>query len=309
MIPPYLRRILKSPDTFFKSSIPSAIALCVCCLCFWACGSEPDADLTKDESIDVLNTVCSVTGFPDTVTGNSLHTVTYQWEKLPEMQKEKPLMAKVHFVNSDDRILFQDDHRLPVNKKTYQRELLIPLIPRSQRVRMLAGLFIPQSNVKLAVNNADGHTGTKVEVASFVVTPPLHIDDLPEARISYGPGWHQKEFGEGPNDAWRWMSKQAQCTLKGADRELILYMHGWTPSDKLGDSIDLELTLDGEPLGMYQDLDGEFIIKRVIPDDMLADGDSGELVITASKSFVPSELEDTDDTRELSIMVKQLYFN
>jgi len=274
------------------------------------CGCQKSTDVQNadTDAYTVLDTRCRITGFPDTVTGNSLQSITYQWSNLPESSETGKFMVKVHFVNSEGTVLFQDDHFLQ-GKSEYTRELLIPLISRSQKVTMMIGLYVPDSSVKYSIHNSDGQTGPKVPVAQFTVTPPLHIDDLPEARISYGEGWYQKEFGPGANNTWRWISERAECKLKGADRDLILYIHGWVPDDRLDGPVSLALSLDGNPLGVYENLNGEFIIKRVIESSSINNGEFADLTITVDKSFTPSDFEKTDDTRSLSVMIRQFYFN
>lgn len=305
----YHRKMHRSVDQFFKFKAAALLATFMFVSLLVGCGDETGDALRDNADVEVLNTSCRVTGFPDTVTGNSLQTIQFNWIDVPESHQKQKFMVKVHFVNSEDTIIFQDDHILPDTFASYQREILIPLIPRSQKVTMLAGLYIPGSDVRYAIQNSQDISGNKVPVAQFTVTPPLHIDDLPEARISYGSGWYQKEFGESSNDSWRWISQTAECKLKGADRDLILYLHGFVPEDRLNGAVTLELLLDGEILGRYEDLTGEFIIKRVIENSQIQNGEFGELTIVADKSFMPAEIEQTDDTRSLSVMIKQFYFN
>ncbi|MBN1296277.1 hypothetical protein JXA80_05820 [bacterium] len=263
----------------------------------------------SQESIEHLQSVCTVEGIPDSVTGNSLHTVTFSWQNIPQNLLEQNVMVKVHFANSDGKILFQDDHVLPSPPTSYSREILVPLIPRRQKIQAMVGLYLNESTQKFSIQNASGGSGTKVIVREFTVAPPMNIDDLPEARIVFGDGWHQKEFGPGSNNSWRWMSSRGVCQLKGADRDLTLYLHGWVPIDKLNGPVSMELVLDGQSLGVYPNLSDEFIIKRVIEKGTIVNGEMAELVLSSDKGFRPTDFEETSDSRELSVMIKQFDFN
>jgi len=308
MMQPFQKAIKGLSEEFSKKSLCFFLmALFV----FAGCGKQDKKNTgLKKTQIDTKVT-CEVSGLSESVTGNTLRNVTYNWTNLDSLENRHELMVKVHFLNSDGKVLFQDDHNLPKSKDvvSYTRELLVPLIPRKQTVVLKTGLFLPKSDKKFLISNKSGAKSNKVEVATFVISPPLRIDDLPEARLTFSDGWYEKEYGKSPTDSWRWIGPESKCFLKGADRDLVFYLRGWIPSKNIENPLNLTMSLNGEELGKYSALAEEFIIKRVIPDELIKDGKTGELTIRVDGSFKPAESGDAADSRELSIMVKEIYFN
>jgi hypothetical protein len=266
--------------------------------------SIPDDAIIKDLSV-------AVSKLPDVVYGNSLHKIEYSWTFDTNSAPENDLMVKVHFVNDDDRVVFQDDHRLPnqSRQRKYIRNILVPLIPRPQNIRMLVGVYHPDMPNRYFIPDGAGNYKNKVETQTFKVTPPLYLDDLPEARVNFGEGWYQKEYGPNHLDSWRWISNKAHCLLKGADRDLVLFIHGWVPEDVYDEPIELSLYLAGNSIGEYTELMSDFIIRLQITPEQILPNETEELVIQTNKSFQPAQLGNSHDTRDLSVMIKQFYFN
>ncbi|MBN1879803.1 hypothetical protein JW823_06805 [bacterium] len=276
-----------------------------------SCSPDQKDAMITDSMGQKIDVKVSVEGIPSVITGNSLQTVKYDWSLVSSESLSDQLSVKVHYVNDDNRIIFQDDHSLPSlgPNISYIRDVLIPLIPRPQNIHMLIGLYSKNSDLKYVIPDETGVYKNKIKVISFKVTPPLYVDDLPEARVAFGEGWYQKEFSANQTESWRWMGKQAHCRLKGADRDLTLYIHGWIPEDRFPNKLTLELDLKDETIGTYSDLSGEFIIKLDIANERIANNETEELTITANDSFTPSESEDSDDNRVMSAMIKSFYFN
>ncbi len=310
MISRFLKTIKVSTVQFCKQVKHLRILLSILfILSTLACQNR--AKVNSVEEGTKLEVIFHAGGLPDVVFGNTLQTVDYQWEFLRSDQPLSNLRVKVHFVNEDNRILFQDDHALPTDRlvQSYSRMLLIPLIPRPQKIKMMVGLYKSDSSEPLYIPDKTGKFLNKIEVLAFRVDPPRYVDDLPDARITYGEGWYQKEFSPDQTDSWRWISNEARCLLKGADRDLTLYIHGWIPPNVFDENISLSLALGGENLGTYTDLSGDFIIKMDITENQIRPNETEELVIRASQSFQPSAIEGSDDTRILSAMIRQFYFN
>lgn len=310
MISRFLKQTKAFPARFYNQTMNLRILFSfLCVLLITACQNH-----TELQSIDEgakLELSVQVIGLPDVITGNTLHKIDYQWQNLKPSQPLTNLMVKVHFVNDDNRILFQDDHALPTEElgKSYSRMLLIPLIPRPQNIKMMVGLYKADSFEALFIPDKAGNYLNKLEVSAFRLDPPRYVDDLPDARITYGDGWHQKEYTPDQTDSWRWISDEAHCLLKGADRELTLYIHGWIPPEIFDEKFSLKLILGGENLGIYTDLSNDFIIKLDINEEQIRPNETEELIIQASHSFQPSEIDGSDDTRVLSAMIRQFYFN
>lgn len=309
----YLKRTQKQLAQFSRKVVLYYFSPQVILLLLFFAGCSTKQSEAENSNVDLIqtNVICSIEGIPDVVTGNSLQTVEYSWSNTDQFESKDNLMVKVHFVNADNKILFQDDHVFLSDKSRflYKREVLIPLIPRTQIVRMMVGLFESGSDTKYSMKNDKDLAGKKVEVFRFTVKPPLNIDDLPEARITFDQGWYPKEYGSSPNDSWRWIGPISKCQLKGADRDLTLYLHGWVPSEQINKPVTLSFSLNGDELGVYSSLSGEFIIKRVIENKLIENNKIAELLIKADSYFSPADSGNIEDSRELSVMIKTIYFN
>lgn len=306
------RKIRRSLVRYYNPGTSRFLLLIPLCLCLLACNQS-----SKDTATDSIGAGQKIdvkvlaSGIPPVITGNSLQSVQYSWSFTDINTIPDNLTVKVHFVNDENRVVFQDDHPLPTIESSivYTRDLLVPLIPRPQDIHMLVGLYHKDSADKFLVPDNQGQYKNKIELQVFKVTPPLYVDDLPEARIAFGEGWHQKEFSANQQDSWRWIAEEAHCRLKGADRDLTLYIHGWIPEDRFPEKMGLTLFLKNDAIGIYEDLSGEFIIKLQVPKGLIAEGETEELVIKASDSFVPSQTDQSNDTRVMSAMIKDFYFN
>ncbi len=276
-----------------------------------ACQKDSVSTEAIPEDAVILDINVSVKELPDTVYGNSLHEIQYSWSETMDNMFNDDLMVMVHFVNDDNRVVFQDDHPLPdeSHRQSYIRNVLVPLIPRPQNIRMMVGLYQPDSTERFYIPDHEGNYQNKIKTQKFKVTPPVYLDDLPEARITFGEGWYQKEYDPKHVDSWRWISDEAHCLLKGADRDLLLYIHGWAPNDVFEKPLSLSLFLAGENIGTYTDLTDDFIINLQITPEQIHPNETEELVIQSNQSFSPAEFGDSLDNRDLSVMIKQFYFN
>lgn len=300
----FLRKTLKSLVKYCKLA---AALLPLLLITLSGCAPEKTADET---AIDT-GAICIVSDYSPKMTGNTLQSFTYSWKNTEKIVNLKNLMAKVHFTNSDGKILFQDDHALfpDLMNKAYTREILIPLIPKTQTITVKVGLFIPGKSDRFLIQNAEAVTGKKISTASILVSPPRNLDDLPEARITFGNGWYEKEYGKGIADSWRWMGPVSECQLKGADRDLILYIRGWIPPENLKENMTISLALNGDDIGTTSPLKDNFIIKRMISANLIPDGEFASLSLSCSSSYKPSDYGHEDDSRDLSVMIKDIYFN
>ncbi|MBN1356843.1 hypothetical protein JXA40_11325 [bacterium] len=252
----------------------------------------------------------------DRVQGNSLLNIAYSWTIGPEYNSpESPLLAKVHFLNSDGEILWQDDHA-PEPGTTewkagqiyrYERIVYVPLIPRISQITMVMGLYGAGEN-RYSLNGT-AYRKDKYPIGVFTVSPPRKPEDLPEAKIEFLEGWYSAERNIATKDSWRWMKNRGLCRLKNPHREATLYLQGWVPTDIYTKPSALILNINGVEYKQYRNLNYKFEIMETIPTDLFEESESLALELITDHSYVPAERELGLDPRHLALMFKRVYFN
>ncbi|MBN1549996.1 hypothetical protein JW979_00945 [bacterium] len=252
------------------------------------------------------------------VYGNSLLHATYRWKTgTTFLPPDGSLMAKVHFTDDKGNILIQDDHSLllqgikdwkPDQTYDYKRIVYIPLIPRITKLDILIGVYQPDDDTRFFLE-ATPAVRDKYKVGEITVYPPRNPEDLPEAKIEFGEGWHNAEFNTADKSKWRWMAGKAVCRLKNPHRNAELFLRGWIPTEDLGQPSNITILINGEPFRTYENYKGNFDILESISQSMFNDQDMIELTIETDKTYVPAEIGKNDDQRRLGIMVRIMYFN
>ncbi|MFY0518399.1 ArnT family glycosyltransferase [Lysinibacillus sp. UGB7] len=105
-------------------------------------------------------------------------------------------------------------------------------------------------------------------------------------------GWHEAE-GD-----YRWINKNATSIFKSGNLGELL-LEGIVPERY--DEITLSINIDGERISEEVLKAGDFQIKKEIPKNKII-----EIEINTDKSFVPKEDGNSNDIRELSIIVKRM---
>jgi hypothetical protein len=293
----------------------------VCFIVFFLLGAaachSPDKgkhEKTIEYHLDVAPSISIDT---DKLTGNSLIKLKYRWKTGKDfVQPLEALLAKIHFVDAQGEIYFQDDHTIspspshwkPDEEYSYERNLYIPLIPRIIQLNVLMGLYDPLKPAKYFLDGT-AFSRDKYLVGKISVSPPQKADDLPGARIEYAEGWYGIERDAALKSSWRWMGERSVCTLKNPGREAQLFIKGWVPTASLSKASNIKITLGGRELCQYKSIENEFETIFAIGTDEFKDNATLPLVIETDASYVPSETGKSTDNRRLGIMIKNLYFN
>ena len=126
----------------------------------------------------------------------------------------------------------------------------------------------------------------------------------PEPDVAYKSGFFDLERDSA--GSWRWMSEQGTVRLKNTGKDMKLRIVGTTPLAQIKATPNLKVTFNGETLEEFAakaEVDKEF----VIPAAKQGSGTASELVISASKSFVPKQFDPkSNDERKLSFSLRQL---
>ena len=287
------------------------ILLVVICSC-----NKPKSDSENVTSYH-LAVVPEVKFDKDRVYGNSLIHVTYTWKTLENFQSiTQPVIVKVHFVDSDGVIFWQDDHALtpPINgwqpgeNYTYERIVYVPMIPRITQISILLGLYEPDAK-SLYFLQATPVKKDWYNLGKITVSPPRSPDNLPGAKIEHLKGWYEMERNVVTKSSWIWMSDHSEMSLKNPGRDAELFMRGWIPTSVFQEPATITLKFDGKEFRTYSNVTDTFEIYEKIPVSLFEDKESMILEIDTDHSYVPAEIGASSDSRKLGLMFKNIYFN
>ena len=126
----------------------------------------------------------------------------------------------------------------------------------------------------------------------------------PEPAVAYTQGFYDLE--QDGATTWRWMSDRGVVRLKNTGKDMKLRLVGRAPAVELKGEQKLTVSLNGEKL---EEISGKDDLQKeiIVPATKQGSTPASELVITASKFFVPKELSaKSNDTRKLAFSLQQL---
>lgn len=215
----------------------------------------------------------------------------------------------VHFLDSDQELIFTDDHNPPKATTTwqpgevvtYRHTMFIPVYPYIGQTTVLVGLYDPETGKRLPLaGENNGQRAYKVGTMEL----------LPQSEnvfLIFKEGWHPAEVA--PDNAtveWQWTKKDALLSLRNPlrDATLFLDLNGRTdlvPNQsltvKIGDQV-----LDAFALPVGE----ERMIRRVpISAAQFGKGEMVDIALQVSETFVPARLPSarSSDPRELGVRV------
>lgn len=235
--------------------------------------------------------------------------LTYRFVVAPDAPAfEKDYRVLVHFLDSDDQLMWTDDHNPPTptrewkpgQRVEYTRMMFVPQFPYMGPTTVRMGLYDPETGARLPLGGEnDGQRGYKVGT----------IELLPASEnvfIQFKDGWHNAEVA--PDNAqieWQWTKKTATLSLRNPRKDATLFLHydgrpdlvpGQTVTVRIGDTV-----LDAHPLANTDE-----VIRRIpITAAQFGDAENVDVVIDNSAAFVPASTPaaQSGDPRELGIRV------
>ncbi|MGQ9618426.1 MAG: hypothetical protein ACUVUG_05630 [Candidatus Aminicenantia bacterium] len=240
-----------------------------------------------------------------------LTKVKYTWNLKDNFKGfNKNLYAFVHFSDSNNRIILQDDHLPPVettkwkagDRFEYEREIFLPKF-----IDEFDPSFKGEEEVKLTIGLWDPfNPSTKhiVLIKKLKFQPPPV--DTPE--IIFENGWYPEERDPQRNISWRWTSKEAKCTMDNPRRETLLWIKGGVNKAIFQDQ-RVVFIINERVIDDFIPETGEFDRRYYLTPDELEDNDEVILTIRTDKTFIPSKsIPNSTDPRELGVMIYLIYF-
>lgn len=236
--------------------------------------------------------------------------VTFRFEVLPGAKIDGNYRVMVHFVDSDDELMWTDDHDPPTPTSQwkpgqsiqYPRTLFVPVYPYLGKATVQVGLYDPNNQQRLALGGRDG--GQK---AYAVATLEL----LPQSDgifLVYGDGWHDQEVAqENSVEEWRWTTREAHVSFRNPQRDLVVYLDADARTDVFDSPQQVSLRIGDQAVDTFQIQNAaRFLHRTKVSASALGTGEMVELTIAMDKAFVPAE-HGGSDRRELGIRVFHVF--
>jgi len=241
--------------------------------------------------------------------------ITYTWTL---EAGAKPLgqdyRALVHFLDSHEVILFDDDHTPvpppstwePGKTYTYTRTRFIPLYPYVGEVEVRMGLYPFPGRGERPVLKGEDKGFREYKVATLELLPQTE-----NIFLVYKEGWHNPEtHPENPAIERTWTKKEALVSFKNPRKDVVVYLEADTCVKCFPQTPVLTVSI-GEGVGARIPIEEPQVFLRKIKVGAAALGDDEwvDLRLAMSGSFVPKELDPplNNDDRELGLNVYHLH--
>jgi hypothetical protein len=219
----------------------------------------------------------------------------------------------VHFLDSDDELLWTDDHDPPVpttrwkpgERVEYVRTVFIPVFPYVGPVTVRMGLYSTQDGRRLPLS------GEAPEQRSYKVATIDLVPRPEEGFIVFKDGWHAAEVAhDNPAVEWQWSRRQATLSFRNPRRDAVLYLHLDGRPDLVGRPQQVTLRIGEAVVDTFEVATREEIVRKVpIAAAQFGEGEAVDLGIEVSETFVPARIPaaDSRDSRELGIRLFHVY--
>jgi hypothetical protein len=235
--------------------------------------------------------------------------ITYKWVVASDAKFEEDYRVMVHVVDTDDEMIWNDDHSPEVPTRQwkpgqtiqYTRTIFVPVYPYVGEADIEVGLYSPTTGKRLTLTgNTKGQHAYKV--ARLQLQP--QTENLPSV---FKEGWHPAEVAEHNQSVqWQWTKKDATFTFKNPKKDCVFYFDADNPGSAFTEPQHVQMTLNGAPLIDFTVEPGKRELKRIpIKADQLGQAEMAELLIAVDKTYVPALLPaaNSKDPRELGIRV------
>ncbi|MBI3264620.1 MAG: hypothetical protein HYZ58_15960 [Acidobacteria bacterium] len=234
--------------------------------------------------------------------------VSYRWVVEPHARFDQDYRVMVHFLDSDEELMWTDDH-LPPKPTTqwkagetveYTRTMFVPIYPYIGKATVVVGLYSVTTQTRLPLIGEDrGQRSYKV----------ADIQLLPQTEnvfVIYKDGWHPAEVAEdNPAVDWQWTKKDSVLAFRNPKRDCLLYLSLDGQPSGLPDPQTLTISIGGQTLDSFGVGRDQILRKTPITTAQLGTADMVELRLQVDKTIVPAALPGAKsrDPRDLGVRV------
>jgi len=215
----------------------------------------------------------------------------------------------VHFLDSDDELMWTDDHNPPVpttqwkpgQTVEYTRTMFVPFYPYLGSATVEMGLYSASSSTRLPLGGED-HGQRSYRVGKLELLPQTE-----NVFVIFRDGWHGVETAaENAAVEWQWTRKDATLSVRNPKRDVTFYLHLDSPGGIFEEPQQVEVTLGGQAIDSFTLHPKEELIRKIpLTAAQLGAADVVDLKIHVDKTFVPAVISGgrSTDPRELGVRV------
>lgn len=233
--------------------------------------------------------------------------VTYRFTVAPNAKFDDAYRVFVHFMDSDDELMWSDDHMPPTPTTQwqpgqtieYKRTLFVPVYP-----------YIGQTSVRMGLYSKDKRVPLNGEEAGSRAYKVGTIELLPQSEnvfVIFKDGWHTAEVAQdNPAIMWQWTKKVATLAFKNPKRDVWFYLNLDGRPDLLSGPQDVTVSVGDQVIDTFKVPDREPVMRKVsISAAQLGAGDMVEMKLDTGLAFVPAQtpVAKSSDQRELGVRV------
>ncbi|MBI2833086.1 MAG: hypothetical protein HYX76_01495 [Acidobacteria bacterium] len=235
---------------------------------------------------------------------------TYRFVVSPDLKLlDQDYRVLVHFLDSDDELMWTDDHDPPVPTSQwkpsqtieYSRTMFIPVYPYIGKTSVQMGLYSRKERTRLPLAGEDmGQRAYRVG----------SMELLPQSEnifLIYKDGWHRTESA--PDNAaieWQWTKTEATINFRNPKRNALFYLEYEGRPDAFPEPQTATLSVRDQIVDTFKVNEKEPAIRKVsLSTEQLGSDDIVELKIQVDKTFKPSQVSGGNnlDQRELGLRV------
>lgn len=236
--------------------------------------------------------------------------VTYRFTVADGAAIDGDYRVMVHFLDADEELMWTDDHDpprptsgwKPGESVEYTRTMFVPLYPYNGTATVRMGLYSPKDGRRLPLaGETDGQRAYKVGT----------LELLPRTEnvfLVFKEGWHPEEVAQ-DNAAvtWQWTKGQATLSFRNPKRDATFYFHAdgrpdlFTPAEQ-----QVVVRIGEQVIDSFTFTSRDPVLRKTsVAGDQFGGGDTVDMTITVTPSFVPALVPATNSTdpRELGVRV------
>ena len=235
--------------------------------------------------------------------------VTYRFVVAPNAQFGEDYRVFVHVLDSDQEVLWFDDHDPPVPTKQWQpgqtveytRTVFVPVVPYIGDITIQMGLHSVKDQKRQPLAGVDaGQRAYKV--GQLRLLP--QTDNL---FTVFKDGWHQAEVAtQNAAIEWQWTKGEGTVAFKNPKKDAALYLDLDSPGSAMHQAQQVQVVMGAQTLEQFSlPPDQRFLKKIALPAAQMGTGELSELQIRVDKTFVPAVVTTggSKDPRELGVRV------
>lgn len=251
----------------------------------------------------------SVTLSHERVPAASPLEITYRFAVAPDAKFAEDYRVFVHIVDTDEELMWNDDHNPPVPTSQWQpgqtveytRTIFVPVFPYVGDASIQIGLHSlkDQKRVTLAAEDAGQQ--------AYRVTTLQLLPQTDNLFTVFKDGWHPAEAATNdPALEWQWTRKQATLAFKNPKKDAVFFFDLDSPGKDLHQTQQVTLTLGGQTVEtLTLEPDTRVLRKIKLPGALMGENDLAELQISVDQTFIPAVVAagSSKDPRELGVRV------